>query len=135
MRVVLDTNVLVPALVFPGGPPEAVFHLALEGSIQLVTSSALLLELARVLAEKFARSEGAAAEAVGSVAAIAMIVPPRERVRKITEDPADNRVLEAASAGEADRIVSGDRHLLRLKRWRGIRIQSPAAFLTELQEK
>ena len=46
--------------------------------------------------------------------------------------PADNRVLEAAAETEVDVIVSGDRHLLALESWRGIAIQTPAAFLAGL---
>ena len=52
MRVVADTNVLVSALIFPGGAPEAVYRLALEGGIELVTSRPLLAELGRVLTQR-----------------------------------------------------------------------------------
>ena len=53
MRVVADTNVLVSALIFPGGSPEAVYRLVLERRIELVSSRPLLAELARVLTDKF----------------------------------------------------------------------------------
>ncbi|MGH3082249.1 MAG: putative toxin-antitoxin system toxin component, PIN family, partial [Gaiellaceae bacterium] len=49
MRIVADTNVLVSALIFPGGPPEAVYRLVLEERLGLVTSRPLLAELGRVL--------------------------------------------------------------------------------------
>ncbi|MEX2458740.1 MAG: putative toxin-antitoxin system toxin component, PIN family, partial [Actinomycetota bacterium] len=49
MRVVLDTSILISALVFPGGPPERLLRLCLEGRIQLVSSNPLMDELARVL--------------------------------------------------------------------------------------
>ena len=50
----------------------------------------------------------------------------------IVDDPADNRVLEAAGAASANVIVSGDHHLLELKEWQGIRVMSPADFAAEV---
>lgn len=134
MRVVLDTNVLVSAFAFPGGAPESMYRLALEGRIELVTCVPLLVELGRVLAEKLGREPRAAEEAVAQVAGIGVVVEATEEVDVIAADPADNRVLETALAGEAQAIVSGDRHLLRLKSFRGIRICSPAEYLAGRSE-
>ncbi len=127
MRVVADTNVLVSALIFPGGSPEAFYRLVLEGRVELITSRPLLAELGRVLAEKFGWEPARAEEAVAQIVRIAVIVEPREAVSDIEVDPPDNRVLEAAAEGRANAIVSGDRHLLALGSWRGIQIQSPGA--------
>lgn len=132
MRVVLDTNILISAFVFPGGPPEAVYRAALEGRIELVTSPALLAELGRVLTDRFAWEPDLAAQVVGQVARMATVVRPKQQVQVIADDPDDDRVLEAAAAGDADTIVSGDRHLLRLRSWEGIRIERAARFLTRL---
>jgi len=131
VKVVADTNVLVSALIFPGGSPEAFYRLALERRIELVTSRPLLAELARVLTEKFGWEPERAEEAVGQVIRLAEVVDPRETLSEIEADPADNHVLEAATEGGADAIVSGDRHLLSLGSWRGIRIQPPVAFVLE----
>lgn len=132
MKVVLDTNVLVSAFVFPGGAPEAVYRLGLEGRIELVTSRSLLSELGRVLTEKFQWDDAPVEEAVGQVLRMSTLPPIRERITEIADDPDDDRVLEAAVAGAAEVIVSGDRHLLRLRRWRGIRLFRPADFLAWL---
>jgi putative PIN family toxin of toxin-antitoxin system len=133
LRAVLDTNILVSAFNFPGGAPETVYRLALEDRIESVTSLPLLAELGRVLAEKFEWDPSRVEEAVAQVAEAATVVHPQERVRVVREDPADDRVLEAAVAGAAEVIVSGDRHLLRLRSWRGIRIVKAAAFLSEFE--
>lgn len=132
MRAVLDTNVLVSAFVFPGGAPEAVYRLALEGRIELVTSPALLAEFARVLTEKFGRDDHAVREAVAQISSVAVVVRPVDRLEVIREDPDDDRVLEAAVEGQAGTIVSGDRHLLRLGLWRGIRIVKSSRFVDDL---
>jgi putative PIN family toxin of toxin-antitoxin system len=129
LRVVLDTNILISAFVFPGGAPEAVYREALEGRIELVTSPALLTELGRVLSEKFGWEPARARDVASQVARIAEVVRPKQAVRVIQEDPADDRVLEAAAAGAVHVIVSRDRHLLRLGVWQGIRIEKAAAFV------
>lgn len=97
MRVVLDTNVLISAFLFPGGAPEAVYRLGLEGRSELMTSLPLLAELGRVLSTKFGWDDGMAEEAVAQVARIALVVEPSERVSAVKADPADDRVLEAAA--------------------------------------
>ncbi len=135
MRVVLDTNVLVSALIFPGGPPETVYRLALDGRIRLVTSRPLLVELGRVLVAKFGWRRERADEAVAQLARVADVVRPREKVREILEDPSDDRVLEAGIEGDVEAIVSGDRHLLKLRVWRSIEIERPAEFLARFPQE
>ena len=132
MKVVLDTNILISAFVFPGGPPEDAFRAALEGRIELVTSPPLLAEFGRVLSSKFGWEPSIAEQAVVQIARVGTVVRPREKVVEIVDDPDDDRVLEAALAGGADVIVSGDRHLLGLRTWRGIKIEKAARFLRTL---
>lgn len=132
MRVVLDTNVLVSALIFPGGTPELVYRLALEERVELISSRTLLAEFGSVLESKFGWEPARVEQAVAQVARIATLVEPATEVAEIAADPADNHVLEAAIAGEVAAIVSGDRHLLGLGTWREIPIQKPADFLQTL---
>lgn len=133
MRIVLDTNVLISAFLFPGGAPEAVFRLAVEGKIELVTSTVLLTEFGRVLTQKFGHEPAAASERVKRIVAVATITRPDTDVRVVADDPDDDRVLEAALASDAAAIVSGDKHLLRLGTWRGIRVLTPGAFIEEFE--
>jgi len=132
LRVVLDTNILISAFVFPGGTPETLFRAVLEGRIGLITSPALLAEFGRVLGAKFGWDPERAREAVALVARSAAIVRPTNTLHVVHDDPDDDRVLEAAMAGEAEAIVSGDRHLLRIRSWEGIEILRPAALLALL---
>lgn len=133
MRVVFDTNVLISAFVFPGGAPESAYRAALSGRVTLVTSPPLLVELARVLADKFGWEEAMVEAAVGQVARIGTVVRPRDTLSVIELDPDDDRVLEAAREGSADVIMSGDRHLLELGSWEAIRIVRVAELLEELE--
>lgn len=133
MRVVFDTNVLISAFVFPGGAPESAYRAALSGRITLVTSPPLLAELGRVLADKFGWEDAMVETAIGQVARIGTVVRPRATLSVIEQDPADDRVLEAAREGSADAIVSGDRHLLRLGSWESIRVVRVAELIAELE--
>ncbi len=128
----LDTNVLVSALIFPGGTPEVAYRLALEERIELVTSRTLLAELGSVLEAKFGWEPARVEQAVGQLVRVGIVVDRTTIVTEIVADDADNRVLEAAASGDATAIVSGDRHLLALREWRGIRIQTPTEFLQGL---
>jgi putative PIN family toxin of toxin-antitoxin system len=129
MRAILDTSVLVSAYVFPGGRPEAVYRLALEGRLEIGTSLTLLAEFGRVLGQKFGWMPDRVEAAVAQVARIAAVVEPSETVRVVRADPADDRALEAARTFDADVIVSGDRHLLDLGSWSEIEIISPAELI------
>ncbi len=129
MKAVLDTNVLISAYVFPGGKPEAVYRLALEGRLEIGTSRTLLAEFGRVLDQKFDWDPGRVEAAVAQITRIATIVEPREAIQVVKADPADDRVLEAARAFDADVIVSGDQHLLDLGAWSEIEIISSAEFV------
>lgn len=133
MKVVADTNVLVSALIFPGGAPETVYRMALAGRLELASSRPLLAELGRVLIDKFGWEPERAEDAIAQFVRLGDVVEPAEAVDAIDEDPDDNRVLEAAAEADADAIVSGDRHLLRLGSWRGIPIQPPAEFVAGLE--
>lgn len=130
MRVVLDTNTVVSAIGWTGTPRRVLLALH-QGRHMLVTSPDLLDELARVLAYPKLRT-------IASHPLLPIIlewlhrpehvVLPRERLHVVVEDTADDCVLEAAVAGRADVIVSGDRHLLALVAYRGIPIVSARVF-------
>ncbi|TVR17645.1 MAG: putative toxin-antitoxin system toxin component, PIN family [Nitriliruptor sp.] len=132
MKVVLGTNVLVPALVFPGVVPEQVYRLAIEGGITLVTSPPLLAELGRVLTEKLGWRDDYLWAALAQIVRIGEIAEPVEHVSVIADDPDDDRVLEAAQTAGAAVIVGGDRHLLGLGHWGEVAILGPAEFLADL---
>jgi len=131
VRIVCDTNVLVSGILFQG-QPRRILTMASRGEIAISTSPDLLREAEDVLLRpKF----GLRAEQVVGIIALFRdtfeIVQTTRRVRAVAADPSDNIVLEAAAAARADLIVSGDKHLLDLAAWEGIRILSPAGFVRE----
>ena len=132
-RVVLDTNVLVSAVL--GGRTAPVLDRWRAGRFTLVVTDDIVREYLIVLRRpKF----GLPAEVVDAITAYvfrkAEFVTPVERLTVIAADPADDRFLEAAVAGEAEIIVSGNKHLLDLKTFRQISILTAHEFLSELGE-
>lgn len=128
-RVVLDSNVVISALLF-GSPPAALVRLIREGLVLSATSSVLLAELEGVLVLKFQYPTDVAELVVAEWRALSEHVEPGSELTVIAQDPSDNRVLECAVSARADAIVSGDKHLLALKAFRGIPILSPHQFLS-----
>lgn len=128
MKVVFDTNTLVSALVFPGGQAEAALLRIIEESDELVLSRPILDELLGVLARKFARDAEELAHAALFLSDLAVMVRPRRTLDVVKDEP-DNRVLECAVTARADVIVTGDKALLELRRYRSVRIISLREYL------
>jgi uncharacterized protein len=128
VRVVFDTNILVSALVFPGGQGEAALRRIIEEIDQLVLSRPILDELLDVLGRKFARDAEELAHVAVFLSDLAVIVAPKHRLRVVKDEP-DNRILECAVAGQAKAIVTGDKALLALKRYEEVRILALREYL------
>lgn len=135
MKIVLDTNVYISAMIFPGGVCDHVIRLLRGGNFTVCVSPDILTELKTVLLKKFRLTEGEVREAVDRVLAFAKIIYPRFRVDKIKNPAADNRILECAAEAEANFLVTGDKkHILPLKKFGTARIVSPAQFLDAIGE-
>ena len=124
MRLVLDTNVVVSALIW-GGVPYKLIEMAAAGEIELVTSPTLLAGLRDVLgrahlASRLAAQRSSTLLAIGFYADLAIRVSPLSTPRVVPGDADDDHVLAAAVAGGADIVASGDRHLLSLGSHQGI---------------
>ena len=128
MRIVVDTNVIVSALVF-GGLPRQVLDLAAEGVCALYFSAPIQTEVERVLEEKFGWGREEISARCRLIWSWGSRVHPHVSLRVITDDPDDDRVLECAVAARAQAIISGDRHLVRLSSFQSIPIQTPRRFL------
>jgi len=121
LKVVFDTNILVSALVFPGGRGEAALQRIVEEKDQLLLSKPILDELLGILGRKFARDAEALSHAAVFLTELSLPVKPRQRLRVVKDDP-DNRILECAVAGDAGIIVTGDKALLALREYKGVRV-------------
>jgi putative PIN family toxin of toxin-antitoxin system len=133
LRVVLDVNVLVSALLSRAGAPRRLIALWLEGAFELVVSEELLAELGRAVAYRKLRehiSSEDAADFIAILRATASMLADAEHPDHISRDPGDDYLLALAKAS-ASVLVSGDPDLLVLAP--DLPIQSPGAFLGQLQ--
>jgi len=128
-RIVLDTNVLISAVVF-GGKPREVPEKVIAGWFTMAISAEMLAEFQGVLeGKKFRYPAAIVRNIVSELVAVSELVRPTMKVEHIKADPADNRILECALESRAARIITGDRHLLELGEYEGIPILEVAAFL------
>jgi uncharacterized protein len=129
IKIVLDTNVLVSAVVF-GGKSQKIIESVLGGLVHLVLSKEILDEFEGVLCrKKFGMSPQIVRSITNELESLCDIAMSERRVTVLTSDPYDNMVLECAAEAKADYIVSGDSHLLDLGEFEGIKIVNPAQFL------
>ena len=133
MRVVLDTNVIVSGLNFPGNE-RLVLDLARRGRFDLYLSPFILEEVAGVLVRKFGWAEERSSQALRALEEAATVIEPPRSQASITVSKADNRILECADSASADYLVTGDRrHLLPLEKHQGVRILNAPRFLSVLE--
>jgi hypothetical protein len=133
INIVIDTNVVISALLF-GGTPGKLTELWKKGLIRPLLSAEIMTEYLRVLAyPKFKLSE----EEINYI--IHQEILPFFKVVKsipgpsiIKKDPDDDKFIQCAEAGNAKTIISGDQHLLALKSYHGITILTPTQFLEEI---
>jgi putative PIN family toxin of toxin-antitoxin system len=133
LRVVLDTNVLISAILF-GGKPRQILEKAIRGEIRLCLSEPILQELSGVLRRaKFDYSPEMIQFILTELTGIADFLNPPETINVVLEDPEDNRILECAVEAKANYIITGDFHLPKLSRYLNIEVLNMAAFLERLE--
>ena len=135
MQVVLDTNILIGALITKDTPPDRLYQAWLRGEIELVTSTAQIAEITDVLArprvQQLLDAEEAAA-IVENLDSRAVVLESPHPV-DLSPDPKDNPILATAIAAQADLIVSGDKkHVLALGDVDGIPVVTAREALERL---
>jgi putative PIN family toxin of toxin-antitoxin system len=134
IRLVLDANVFVSALLKPGSNPDRIMQQVRAEQVTLLLSEAICAEYLRVLtypkiAARLGQSPSELADFIERLRFVAVFVPGGLRLPPLTTDPSDTKYLECAVEGKADLIVSGDHHLLDLGTHAGIRIVDAATGL------
>ncbi len=141
LRVVLDTNVFVSSLLVKEGLPAQVLNAWRERWYLLVISPALIAEIQAVLnypriRRKYPLTDDDITQLVTLLEQDALLVPgDTDTTGSVPDDPKDEMVLACALDGQADLIVSGDRHLLDLGEYQGIPILTAREFLERLTEQ
>jgi putative PIN family toxin of toxin-antitoxin system len=136
VRLVLDTNTAVSGLLW-SGPPSQVIDAAIVGTVSLFTSAVLLDELLDVLqrpklARRLALRGLTAPKLLAEYAKLTVIVSPAPLPAPVSVDPDDDAVLACPVAAQAEVIVTGDDHLLRLGSYQGIPILTAPELLARI---
>ena len=134
MRVVLDTNQHVSAIIRPNGHPAQIVKLWRIGLIELAISPFILEEFEAVvhrprIQEKYNLSDADITEYLEVLKTFAVIVPGTITVNAVPDDPDDDIIIACAIEAEADMIISGDQHLLSLGSYQGVPIIKAVEFL------
>jgi putative PIN family toxin of toxin-antitoxin system len=137
-RAVVDTNILIRAVIKPLGTVGPVVVRLRASEYKLIYSKKLLDELIAKLAlprirQKYDVNDETVEDILALIALRGEMVEPTRKV-KVCRDPKDDMVIEAALAGEAQYIVTGDEDLLALKEFESIEILIPKSFLEELDK-
>lgn len=138
-KVVLDVNVWVSALLW-GGKPAEIVKAAEDGKVAIVASEEIVGEISQVLNYPKLRKVYQAAglrhkDLVEAVLKVVKFVEVSKRVSVVVEHPADDKFIECALAANADYIVSGDRHLLKIGGYQRTRVLSVSEFLGIIEAK
>jgi putative PIN family toxin of toxin-antitoxin system len=135
LRVVLDTNVLVSAIISDGKSRE-LLKMGITNQYSVLISDLILKELNIVLRRpKFKISEDEVQRTILAIIRTADVVNVKTKIKAVKEDPKDDMIIETAIDGNADIIVTGDSHLIALKTFRGINVTTVEKMLAYLQEK
>jgi putative PIN family toxin of toxin-antitoxin system len=130
LTITVDSNIYISALGF-GGLPLRILQQAVDGDIRIASSSFIRDEVSRILRTKLQWEEDRVSAADIFIASVT--VPTKGSllgtVNAVEADPSDNRILECALESGSEFIVTGDKHLLRLVEYNGIRIMRAAGFL------
>ncbi len=128
-KIVVDTNTLISALGW-GGHPQEVIEKVIIQEVIMYWSKEIKDELIRVMNyPKFEFTPEEKTKFLSILTAIAIFVEPEKKVQAVQEDLSDNIFLECALEAGADFVITGDKHLLKLKEFEGIQIVKPFDFL------
>jgi putative PIN family toxin of toxin-antitoxin system len=128
IRITPDTNVLVSAF-FYNGNERAIVEAAIQGKLRFVLSTEILDELIKVLDKKFGVDLEVTRDYVLRLNEVTDIVTPRKLFNVPVRDREDAKIIECAHFGDSNYIVTGDRDLLSLKRYKRTRILSPSKVI------
>lgn len=125
MRIVLDTNIYIAAVIHDGFSAHVIDILVKNREFTIIFSEEILNELEQKLKNKFNWPQIYIDPYLSKIRSIGEVVVIKEKVLVITRDPEDNKILECALSGNADLIVTMDQDLIKLKSFEDIAIIHP----------
>jgi len=134
IKVVIDTNIYISA-IFWGGKPRKIIDLGRDGKVLILTSSDITKEIAEKLQTRFKLDKEEVRQILLDLSSFTIPIHVTRQIQAVYDDPDDDKFIECAVSGNADYIVSGDRHLLQLKEYSDIKILKASEFLGLVNEE
>ena len=135
MKVVLDTNIFISGIFWENNSSKIIDFWRQE-KITLISSLPIIKELVKVLDDfKIRMPDEMIKQWKNVIIENAIIVYPKIKINLVKDDPDDNKFIEAAITGNAEYIISQDKHLLRIKKYKEIKILSPEQFLIKINKE
>ena len=129
IRAVLDTNIYVSALFWKQGNPHRIIQKGIDEEIEIFASEEIIEELRKILKRDFNENDKLIKRQINFLLLFVDTAEINQKIEIVKEDADDNKIIECAIASNAKFIVSGDNHLLKIRKFRDIKIVSPKEFL------
>ena len=131
MKVTVDTNFLISATQWDYSVAHKLLKKFILSDAKIFTTQDILDETAEVLERDFEYSKEEAKDIIGKILLFAKLIKPKQKVYVVKDDPDDNKVIECAVESSSDYIITYDKHLLKLKEYKKIKIVKPEEILKE----
>ena len=129
MKVTVDTNFLISATQWDYSVAHKLLKKFIFSDAEIFTTQDILDETLEVLERDFEYDKGEAEDIIEKILLFAKLIEPKQKIEVIKDDPDDNKVIECAIESSSGYIVTYDRHLLKLKEYKGIKIIKPEEML------
>ena len=128
MKVTIDTNFLISATQWDYSVAHKLLKKFILSDVIIFTTQDILDETSEVLERDFEYNKNEAKNIIEKILLFTSLIEPKQKVDVIKEDPDDNKVIECAIESSSEYIITYDRHLLKLKEYKGIKIITPEEF-------
>jgi uncharacterized protein len=129
MKIVLDTNVFISGIFF-SGPPSQILRAWKNKRLQIILSQDIVIEYQRVVESLTLKYPSIDILPIIELVTVhGQFVDTKNVDITVCEDPDDNKFIECAIASDTKIIVSGDKHLLKIKGFKGIKVHKPREFV------
>ena len=124
----MDTNFLISATQWDYSVAHKLLKKFILSDAEIFTTQDILDETAEVLERDFEYSKGDAENIIEKILLFAKLIKTKQKIDVVKDDPDDNKVIECAIESSSDYIITYDKHLLKLKDYKGIKIITPEEF-------
>jgi len=129
MKITLDTNFLISATQWDNSVAFKLLRKILDTNIKIFTTKEILDEFSEVLQRDFKYNKEETTNILEEVLSFVNIIETQERIKIVKDDPDDDKIIECALASNSDYLITYDRHLLKIKEYKSIKIITPEEML------